>query len=458
MKISKKLTTAVLAGILACGCGWGSWGNQQDNCWGPGRAQAAEQNASKEETSAAETVHEDLPADQYAAGRVINGEKTVLADSYAGLRTDESALLVKNGADVTLSHSALSKTGDTTDVMASKYNGLNAAVLAAGGSLTMDSCTVTTKGIGANALYATGKTGFLKVHNTNIRTSADSSRGIDATAGGKVEADNVNIGTTGIRSAAVATEPENASVQLSKSTINTAGEGSPLIYSKGDITVSEVKGKADKSEIAVVEGTNIIRLDYVDVSGNGTHGVMLYQNKPKVASDQVARLSVKNSALRSLKEGPLFFVTNTPGRIYTERTTLQYLGGELVQVATATYGESGKNGGDLTFMANQQSLHGNVTVDSLSSVVMDLQNGSSWSGAINTNHTARKADVKLDATSSWSLTSDSYINGLTDAVEGLTNIKGNGHTIYYDAKDANNAWLGGKTFDLQGGGQLKPLA
>lgn len=458
MKISKRLTTAVLAGILACGCGWSSTWNTTYDCWGIGRAQAAEQTGSKTETAAAETVHEDLPADQYTAEKIVSGEKAALADSYAGLRTDESAILVRNGADVTLSHSALNKSGAATDIMASKYNGLNAAVLAAGGSLTMDSCTVTTDGEGANALYATGKAGSLKVHNTNIRTSADSSRGIDATAGGRVEADNVNIGTTGIRSAAVATEPENASVKISKSTINTSGEGSPLIYSKGDITVSEVKGKADKSEIAVVEGPNLIRLEYADVSGSGEHGVMLYQNKPKEDTKQVARLSVKASALRSLKEGPLFYVTNTEGRIYSERTTLQYLGGEVIRVAAGTYGDSGRNGGDLTFMANQQGLYGNVTADNLSTVVLDLQNGSSWSGAINTKNEAKKADVKLDASSSWSLTADSYINGLTDAVTGLTNIKGNGHSIYYDAKDAANAWLGGKTFDLQNGGQLKPRA
>lgn len=59
---------------------------------------------------------------------------------------------------------------------------------------------------------------------------------------------------------------------MSKSTINTSGEGSPLIYSKGSIKVSEAKGTAGASEIAVVEGNNAIHLEYVDLSGNGTHG------------------------------------------------------------------------------------------------------------------------------------------------------------------------------------------
>ena len=65
-------------------------------------------------------------------------------------------------------------------------------------------------------------------------------------------------------------------------------------------------------------------------------------------------------------------------------------------------------------------------------------------------------DVNLDASSSWSLTADSHVDGFTDGTTALTNLKGNGHTLYYNSSSAANAWLGGKTYELQGGGYLKP--
>ncbi len=448
MKSSKILTLAIMASLLSSPCVWAAHKTGAAADAKPAAQTETVKPAKAEKTAAAtemaaETAAEPLPADSYSAAKVVSGEKTALADSYAALVADESALLVKNGAEVTLSHGAITKSGATTDVLGSKFHGQNAAVLAADGALSMDGCTIRTEADGANAVFATGA----------------SSRGLDATEGGKITADNINIGTAGIRSAALATEPSGASVTVSKSTINTSGEGSPLIYSKGSIKVSEAKGTAGASEIAVVEGNNAIHLEYVDLSGNGTHGVMLYQNKSRdngADGKGLGRFSAKGSALRSLKEGPLFYVTNTAARIYSEMTTMQYLGGTLIRVEANQFGDAGSNGGDLTFMANNQGLYGNVSADGSSTIMMDLQNGSHWSGAINTDNSAKKIDVNLDASSSWSLTADCHVDGFTDGTTALTNLKGNGHTLFYNSSNAANAWLGGKTYELQGGGYLKP--
>ena len=48
------------------------------------------------------------------------------------------------------------------------------------------------------------------------------------------------------------------------------------------------------------------------------------------------------------------------------------------------------------------------------------------------------------------------MDGFTDGTTALTNLKGNGHTLFYNSSNAANAWLGGKTYELQGGGYLKP--
>ena len=104
-------------------------------------------------------------------------------------------------------------------------------------------------------------------------------------------------------------------------------------------------------------------------------------------------------------------------------TTMQYLGGTLIRVEANQFGDAGSNGGDLTFMANNQGLYGNVSADGSSTIMMDLQNGSHWSGAINTDNSAKKIDVNLDASSSWSLTADCHVDGFTDGTTALTNLK-----------------------------------
>jgi len=454
MKTSRILTLAVMMALLSSPYAWAADKKSSE-------AVKAEEKVQTE--AVAETlVDTPLTVDEFTAAKIVSGEKISLADSYAAMKADENALLVKNGADVTLSHGALTKAGSTSSAIGSKFLGQNAIVAAIDSLLNLDSCTFTSEGEGANAIFASGAKTEVKLHNANIRTNGTNARGLDATEGAKITADNINIGTKGLRSAALATEPEGASITVTKSTVNTSGEASPLLYSKGEINLSEAKGSAGASEIAVVEGPNVIRMEYVDVSGNGNHGIMLYQSKARETKKdskekEVGRLSVKHSALHSLKQGPLFFINNTEARIYSELNSLQYLGDELIRAAAGSLEDAEESASELKFMANQQGLHGNVTADANSAISLELQNGSTWSGAINTANIAKRADVNLDASSKWEVTGDSYVNAFTDGDTTLMNIKGNGHTVYYDAKDTANTWLGSKTFALQGGGYLKPV-
>ncbi|NTU84888.1 MAG: hypothetical protein HGA45_36910 [Chloroflexales bacterium] len=101
-----------------------------------------------------------------------------------------------------------------------------------------------------------------------------------------------------------------------------------------------------------------------------------------------------------------------------------------------------------------------MKADSISSVALPLQNGSSLSGAIHTDDTVKAASLTLDASSSWTVTADSHLSSLSDAdgIAGttITNIIGNGRTVYYDS--AANPDLGGKTYSLASGGTLTPTA
>jgi hypothetical protein len=136
--------------------------------------------------------------------------------------------------------------------------------------------------------------------------------------------------------------------------------------------------------------------------------------------------------------------------------------GVLLSAAAGNWGNQGSNGGTANLVADAQSLTGGVVADSISTVALTLQNGSTLTGSIDAGGSAREARLTLDGTSTWTVTADSQLTSLTlgGGISGdtITAITGNGHTIYYDAGDSANGALGGRTFSLNGGGTLQPAA
>jgi hypothetical protein len=89
-----------------------------------------------------------------------------------------------------------------------------------------------------------------------------------------------------------------------------------------------------------------------------------------------------------------------------------------------------------------------------------MQNGSTLEGSVNSEHTAKSISLTLDASSRWIVTADSYVTSLSDtagiSVATMSNVDGNGHTVYYDS--ASSPALGEKTYMLNGGGTLTPAS
>ncbi len=285
-------------------------------------------------------------------------------------------------------------------------------------------------------------------------TKNNSSRGLDATYCGTIEAEDVDITTEGEHCAALATDRGEGTVTVHDGTFATSGQGSPNVYSTGNISVYNSKGKATASEIAVVEGKNSIVLDGVDLTGSKDHGVMLYQSFSGDAGVGEASFSAKDSTLRNLSDGPMFFVTNTKAKASLENVELQQAGSVLVNVAAGRWGTTGANGGDFTLSAQKQVLTGDVKADALSSITLQLGEAADYEGAFNAENTAKNAAITLAAAAKWTMTSDAYVTTIEDAAKDYENIASNGHDIYYDAT-ADTA-LSGKTYALPGGGKLLP--
>ena len=384
------------------------------------------------------------------------------AETYASTNADENAVLVKNGGALELTNTELHKSGDSSNTDESNFYAVNAVLAAAGGSTaTMSDITVTSDSEGSNAIFATGEDSKITVNNVKIHTKGNSSRGLDATYGGSVIATNVDITTEGAHCAPIATDRGEGTITVDSGTLSAAGEGSPCVYSTGNITVKGVTGTASGSQVAVVEGKNSITLEECDLTGAGENGIMLYQSTSGDAAEGTAKFSASDSKLSSTFSGPMFYITNTDAEATLENTELAYNSDILVRVSgnnTNNWGKEGSNGGDFKLNGVNQKLTGDITCDETSTVEVRLTKGSILKGTVNGENTGKEVRISLDKDSRWELSGDSYITSITDKDKDLENIASNGHNIYYDASDSSNEWLDGETFELNGGGSLTPAA
>jgi hypothetical protein len=60
---------------------------------------------------------------------------------------------------------------------------------------------------------------------------------------------------------------------------------------------------------------------------------------------------------------------------------------------------------------------------------MSITNGSNFKWAINTDNASQNIKVTLDKSSTWTLTADTYITSLNNAVSDNSNINLNGHKL-----------------------------
>lgn len=163
---------------------------------------------------------------------------------------------------------------------------------------------------------------------------------------------------------------------------------------------------------------------------------------------------IVDSSSSVYKTAPMFFITNTKAIINLENTTLTYGSNILLSIkGTNEWGNSGSNGGDLELNATNQKLSGDIILDSLSSVDINLKS-STLTSTVNNNKKAKEVNISIDKNSKWNVEENSYINTLKLTNNDLNLIKDNGHNVYYD-KEANE-WLDGKTYTLQDGGKLIP--
>ena len=374
---------------------------------------------------------------------VLSNGQTLNGGIYTSTNADENAIRAEGSITASLNNVTVDKTaGAASSSDASSFYGLNSAILALdGATLNITGGTVNATAEGSNGVFAyDGAT--INITGTTINVTGGNAGGIEVAGGGILYAYDLTVNST--VKAAIRSDRGGGTLVVDGGTYTTSGSsGAPAIYSTADITVSNATLTANDSEAVVVEGLNSVTLVNCDITGNmsGTYGdtssdnvhnVMLYQSMSGDAESGTSSFSMTGGSIVSLN-GDMFYVTNTDSIISLSGVDLTLADGTyLLQVAgnnsSRGWGTSGANGGNTTFNLSQQTVAGDIYVDSISTLAMTIKDSSSFTGAINSDGTsASSLSVTIDSTSTWTLTADSYVTAFSGSMK---NVNTNGHTLY----------------------------
>ena len=396
---------------------------------------------------------------EYAAAVEITEAADIADEAYTTDTADESALIVNTDADVTLTDITVTKTGSSNGGDNCNFYGLNAALLAMGGTTTtIAGATVTSDADGANGVFSYGGNGghngaegdgtTVIISDSTITTTGDGSGGIMTTGGGVTYATNLTVETSGRSSAAIRTDRGGGTVVVDGGSYTTNGLGSPAIYSTADITVSNAILTSNLSEGVCIEGLNSITLNDCDMTvsntqcnGNATFldSIMIYQSMSGDADSGTSHFTMTGGSLTSLN-GHMFHVTNTHAVITLSGVTLVNDDAENVLISVCDDGWNGANN-IAELYADGQALSGAILVGDNSSLTLSLTGGSSLEGCVSGEIVNSRGEtvstevgtvsVTLDDASTWTLTGDSAI---TEFNGNAANVISNGYTLYVNGE------------------------
>lgn len=351
--------------------------------------------------------------------------------SFSSENDDENAIRA-DGVTVSLADCTITKTGSSSNTENGDFYGMNAALLAENGAqVTVTGGEVTTSATNGNGIFSYGSGTVVNVSGTKIRTAERNSGGIQTTGGGKMNAEDLDVQTEGNSSAAIRSDRGGGTVNVKGGTYVTNGTGSPAIYSTADISVSDAVLTANNSEGIVVEGKNSVKLTDCTLSGKmqctynddseNIQCIMIYQSMSGDADVGEAYFEANGGEITSLA-GDMFYVTNTSCEIKLSEVKFNMADGVFLRAvgnsSSRGWGKSGENGGDVKMTLTDQTVEGDIVVDEISSLDLDMS-GSVLTGAINADNSGGNISVFLDENSTWNLTSDSYISSFDGDISNI---------------------------------------
>lgn len=407
--------------------------------------------------------------------------------TITAIESDHSAVYLLRGAQLTLDTVNLASDAPVSIPDGARDAGLASALLVYGHSTaTVNAGSIATTGKNVNAVFLSDPGSQAIMKGVAVTTKASYAAGLVVSDGAKLDGDGLKVATDSDHAPALLLQGGHA--VLAGGAYVTRGPVSPAVTASGDLTATNVSFTAAAAGGLFIDGPHAVNLaqttltaDDVGITlqtsaaagpaagqgpgqGPGIHPgerpgpaapgfTPVAMTAPSDAPPiRTAALTFQDGQLKARRDA--FAVSNIKAAITLNHVDVQTGTGVILRAFAASWGEMGRNGGDAMLTTHNQTLTGDFITDVISSIALSLQDNSKFTGKTTSN-----VDVALDASSTWTLTTDTRVGKLTDAAisgDTVPNIIGNGHTLSYDSR--HNAALGGKTYQLAGGGVLAPGA
>ena len=415
--------------------------------------------------------------DSYTAVNTYSEDTSLDGDSIASSGTDENAVLVDSGANVSIKNATITRDSEeSTGGDDSSFYGVGAAVLATDGTASVSDTTITTDAKGGAGLFAYGD-GTIYAADSTITTQQDTSGGIHAAGGGTLYAWDLDVTTNGQSSAAIRSDRGGGTMVVDGGTYTSNGVGSPAVYCTANIAVNNATLTANGSEAVCIEGLNSLHLFNCALSGNMddddqndcTWGVIVYQSMSGDSEVGNSTFQMTGGTLKT-GNGGLLYTTNTECTLTLDSVDITYApDSEFFLRCTGNdnqrgWGQSGSNGSDCLFTAINQEMQGDVIWDSISDLDFYITDNSVLTGAFVDDETYAGnggngyCNVYLEEGCTWTVTGDSTVTSLESEgdivdTDGKTvSVVGTDGTVYVEGDSAYTITTGSyrDSVDLSG--------
>ena len=340
--------------------------------------------------------------------KIIDGsEESLMNETIESTQPNHSVICNQNGGTVTLDQNTLVKSGDSINT-----DGTNSIVYTTGSSFTkIDQSDLQSTSKGSSGIVANEKA-MVYANDSTIMTSNDSSNGLEAVSSGQIIANQMDITTQGNQSAAVNVKQNDGSISLTNSILSTNGNDAPLLHANGTIEADNVSGNASHSKIAEVEGGHHLSIYNSQLSSTNNHLLQneLIKNGIRIqcvqdsSTKEKARIDICNSILSTMiDEGSMFYVDGQDTNIVLNKSLLSFDCDhvDLLHVSN----------GNVKLTGSEETMVGNIAVESHAKVDMYLLDGSSYTGSTSYEEQGT-LNMNISSDSSWIVSSDCKVNCL----------------------------------------------
>lgn len=378
---------------------------------------------------------------------------------------DTSVIIVKDGGDLKMNYVDFLKYGYSSNLEQASFYGLNSIVNVQNGSTATANHINMTAYNGAAGIFVYGTGSQVSSSHSQYYATGPVSHGLYAAGNGTINATHFYCETHGYRSSCLSGDGPAGYLTIEDSEAYTYGLGSAVIYTLGQSILHNVHGYADKSPWNFMDGSQETIVTNSVLEGGNLGSVVLFGSQ----GVGHGRVNVSESVLKVHDAGAAAFaVGGTMATIGLNSVVVQAESGILVVANASTIHQSfdkwypaGEDGraspiANAYVYVSSSNLDGDLIAVNGSSIDWYLNDHSVWTGSARLDNDVNTGalGVYLDKTSAWILTADVALQNFTGS---LDNVVSNGFSITYNASAEANAWLGGATKDLTGGGKISPM-